>query len=1316
MKRGMWKEGKITMRKVKGMLTRIASLSLAILFASSSTMVYADNGSFLIGDQVVFDALPDGTIVDAYYGTYIESGTAYSKDKILKFRLKDSQVIGGNREVFRGTPDFDDNLTLSPAGIQVFTGDLATATQQIPISISYKGVNNYVLTDPVYVYYHKLLNCAVIGEVDYGTAVDKNLVQWVEVFAPESIGAVAKIYPVDATNWPRVNVDSVTYKDTVVGTTYTYKEYDMQISFGSYGFDNYLIRTVKVNQPSIVYDGNGYTDGTVVFDPDVWGNGYTGVVVKNNEGNLKKNGKDFVCWNTKADGTGTDYYPGSNITATAAQITLYAKFEEDVTPTPEPVVEYTVTYDTTAQGGLGTQTDSNKYKAGDEATILDCSGTAASGYEVEGIYENPDFSGTKYSAGDKITISGNKPLYVKYVAIGYHLIINPNGGTGKSLEETNTYSSGDVVVLPDLTGLTRAGYKPIGFSTSQLTLSKSASLTPFGANFMYGMDMIYKSNYTMYADTTLNVVWQEVDVVVTNNVAYVGTGATGGTPVVDNINYSTYDTVTILPNTWVKEGYDFAGKYNTKADGSGTDYTPGQTVGYFIIKAQGGELHPVWTPKATPTPTPTPDPIEPEKTLSVTYANGMVPEAICPVDSIKYAENDMVMVKGTPTNIPSGYGFTGWLCLENGILYQPGALIAMLPSGLHFTAQWQIVQTTAWVQYLPGTLPITDTTTGGKTTTEGTSTTEGTALTGSTTTEGTSTTESTTSEGTASTGDSTTTEGTDSTSTVTGSAITVDTTSTESGTSSTTTDTTSTIGKGTEGKTDTVLVISPASGSYNIGDIITVQASYATGFTNTGYMCPELGRIVAIGEKLVVPASGLTLIALWSVDSGTVVIPTPEPSTPTPEPVTPTPEPTTPTPTPEPVTPTPEPTTPTPEPTTPATPTPEPTVPPVPSVDPTPSPEPPVVIPPVVVTPVPTTPVTPEPTKEPEVIYGKVYGIITGIDGKPKAGVMVELHSKPRITYTDAEGRYSFEDVELGNHTLILKDPRTLETLGVNTVVVHDLTSGDKQEVKVDDTTDMVTGEVSLDEIQTERQIDFELVKDLAEDTNNEEPIDDTTKDEDKTEDAGIDTGKASDDTSIVDDTGKKPIKDEGKVDTETKQPTPTPSVIDPEIVDPEPTPEVDEPTPSPEPTPDKPEPTPYPEVVEPTPSPDPVPNKPVPNPIIPIAVATVPPMFFFFFIWFLRRLYVVVKDSEGKVIKRKHRIRKPFAKSKPVIINMARYKKRLGTLDGVTIEISKKTLKKLKGYEIRVIEDKKNKVVLYQYKVDTAKEICRITLTEEDN
>ncbi len=77
------------------------------------------------------------------------------------------------------------------------------------------------------------------------------------------------------------------------------------------------------------------------------------------------------------------------------------------------------------------------------------------------------------------------------------------------------------------------------------------------------------------------------------SVSYDGNGGTGSVPV-GTTPYLQGQTVTVLGNSGslVKAGYSFNG-WNTKADGTGTMYTPGQT---FVMGSSNVVLYAMWTP------------------------------------------------------------------------------------------------------------------------------------------------------------------------------------------------------------------------------------------------------------------------------------------------------------------------------------------------------------------------------------------------------------------------------------------------------------------------------------------------------------------------------------------------------------------------------------------------------------------------------------------------------------------------------------------------------------------------------------------------
>lgn len=115
------------------------------------------------------------------------------------------------------------------------------------------------------------------------------------------------------------------------------------IAPGSGGSGVVMVRYATL---TLTYNGNGSTGGTA---PTTVTNLLTGeVTVAASVGTLTKTGAVFAGWNTAADGSGTSYTAGSNITVGSANITLYAQWSSyTITPTTKTVAE---------NGGTGTFT------------------------------------------------------------------------------------------------------------------------------------------------------------------------------------------------------------------------------------------------------------------------------------------------------------------------------------------------------------------------------------------------------------------------------------------------------------------------------------------------------------------------------------------------------------------------------------------------------------------------------------------------------------------------------------------------------------------------------------------------------------------------------------------------------------------------------------------------------------------------------------------------------------------------------------------------------------------------------------------------
>lgn len=82
--------------------------------------------------------------------------------------------------------------------------------------------------------------------------------------------------------------------------------------------------TIPADDNDIVYDGNGYTGGTLIADNANYGAGDTVTVAVSDQ--LSRAGDPQVAWNTAPDGSGTSYRGGDTFAYSGSQTTLYAHY------------------------------------------------------------------------------------------------------------------------------------------------------------------------------------------------------------------------------------------------------------------------------------------------------------------------------------------------------------------------------------------------------------------------------------------------------------------------------------------------------------------------------------------------------------------------------------------------------------------------------------------------------------------------------------------------------------------------------------------------------------------------------------------------------------------------------------------------------------------------------------------------------------------------------------------------------------------------------------------------------------------------------
>ncbi|MBT1161735.1 InlB B-repeat-containing protein, partial [Bifidobacterium sp. SO1] len=154
----------------------------------------------------------------------------------------------------------------------------------------------------------------------------------------------------------------------------------------------------KINQATIRYDGNGSTGGstasqTVNVGAETWihANGFT------------RTNYTFVKWNTKRDGTGTNYTPGTKLNMPAGGMTLYAIWK---------INQATIRYD--GNGSTGGSTASQTANIGTQVWLR-ANGFSRANYTFVRWNTRADGKGTNYAPGAKVNMpAGGMILYAQW--------------------------------------------------------------------------------------------------------------------------------------------------------------------------------------------------------------------------------------------------------------------------------------------------------------------------------------------------------------------------------------------------------------------------------------------------------------------------------------------------------------------------------------------------------------------------------------------------------------------------------------------------------------------------------------------------------------------------------------------------------------------------------------------------------------------------------------------------------------------------------------------------------------------------------------
>ena len=260
-----------------------------------------------------------------------------------------------------------------------------------------------------------------------------------------------------------------------------------------------------------------------------------------------KNGYKFAGWTTTEDGTEVSYTDAQEVLnlLETGSMTLYAKW------TPN---SYSVKFDpTTGTGNMPEQPF--EY---DARQNLSTNTFTKKGYTFTGWTTTEDGTEVTYTDGQlvlNLLETGSMTLYAKWAPNNYTVEYDNNTGSGEMESQAFVYDTSQNL---SVNTFTKKGYTFTGWSTTKN--GKAESYT----DGQLVLNLLEKGSMTLYAQWIPNNYTIEFD----NNT---------GTGEMENQVFE-YDVQDLLSkNLFTKEYYTFVG-WNTKTDGTGTDYVNEQEV------------------------------------------------------------------------------------------------------------------------------------------------------------------------------------------------------------------------------------------------------------------------------------------------------------------------------------------------------------------------------------------------------------------------------------------------------------------------------------------------------------------------------------------------------------------------------------------------------------------------------------------------------------------------------------------------------------------------------------------------------------------
>lgn len=381
------------------------------------------------------------------------------------------------------------------------------------------------------------------------------------------------------------------------------------------------------NNYIVEFDGNGNDSGDGLMEDMVFQYGET----KNLTANVYTlTGHTFVCWNTKADGTGTSYtdaQPVQNLSLEAdGTVTLYAQWT---------INTYNVLFDTNKGSGSSEPSDVSNITVTHGSTYGTLPSVSRTGYTFDGWYTER-VGGTVVSDTNMVTT--HHTLYAHWTAYTYTVAFDPNSGSGSMANQDFTYDEEQYLTA---IGFSKTGYTFTGWNT--MVDGKGTSYA--NAGLVTNLTDTKNETITLYAQWEINTYTVIFD---TNK----GSGSSEPSDV-SNITLTHGSTYGTLPTT-SRIGYVFQGWFTAPVGGI-------QMSDEGIVETSH-TLYAVWTPI----------------TYTVSFHGRDGAEGSMSSQTLTY-DNQQPLSASTFTK--TGYYLSGWATEENGSkVYGPGAMVKNLCS------------------------------------------------------------------------------------------------------------------------------------------------------------------------------------------------------------------------------------------------------------------------------------------------------------------------------------------------------------------------------------------------------------------------------------------------------------------------------------------------------------------------------------------------------------------------------------------------------------------------------------------------------------